>query len=430
MDAALLAALIVLNGVFAMSEIALVSARSALLRAQGDDPGTATALRLKQDPTAFLSTVQIGITCIGILNGIVGAAAFAPPLTDWLVGLGLEPEPAHRWSTALVVLLITYVSIVFGELVPKRLGQIRPEAVARRMARPMQWLATLVRPFVRLLTLSTRLVLGVLGVKDERMRAVTEEEIHALLAEGSEAGVIEEHERDMVRNVFRLDDRKIGSLMVPRRDVVYLDANLPWEENARRIESAEHTRYPVVRGGMREIVGVISARQILTKALHRAAPDLARDLQQPVYVPESLTGMELLQSFRSSNVQLAFVVDEYGEVLGIVTLRDLLEAITGEFTPQRPEDRWAVAREDGSWLLDGLVPIQELKDLLELAALPEEQRYHTLSGLLMVLLGRLPQTADRAECAGWRFEVVDMDGKRIDKVLATRLPAPPAAPPQ
>ena len=423
MDAALLAALIVLNGVFAMSEIALVSARSGLLRAQGADPGSAAALRLKQDPTAFLSTVQIGITCIGILNGIVGAAAFAPPLTDWLVDLGLGPEPAHRWSTALVVLLITYVSIVFGELVPKRLGQIRPEAVARRLARPMQWLAVLVRPFVRLLTLSTRLVLGLIGVKDERMRAVTEEEIHALLAEGSEAGVIEEHERDMVRNVFRLDDRKIGSLMVPRRDVVYLDASLPWEENCRRIESAEHTRYPVVRGGMREIVGLISARQILTKALHGASPDLERDLQPPVYVPESLTGMELLQSFRSSNVQLAFVVDEYGEVLGIVTLRDLLEAITGEFTPQRPEDRWAVAREDGSWLLDGLVPIQELKDLLQLASLPEEQRYHTLSGLLMVLLGRLPQTADRAECGGWRFEVVDMDGKRVDKVLATRVPA-------
>ena len=424
MDAALLAALIVLNGVLAMSEIAVVSARASLLRAQGTDPGTTAALRLKQDPTAFLSTVQIGITCIGILNGIVGAAAFAPPLAEWLGALGLDADAARHWSTALVVVLITYVSIVFGELVPKRLGQIRPEAVARRIAGPMQWLAALARPFVRLLTLSTRLVLAALGVKDERMRAVTEEEIHALLAEGSEAGVIEEHERDMVRNVFRLDDRKIGSLMVPRRDVVYLDANLSWEENAKRIEAAEHTRYPVVRGGMREIVGVISARQILTKALHGAAPDLARDLQQPVYVPESLTGMELLQSFRSSNVQLAFMVDEYGEVLGIVTLRDLLEAITGEFTPQRPEDRWAVAREDGSWLLDGLVPIQELKDLLELAALPEEQRYHTLSGLLMVLLGRLPQTADRAECGGWRFEVVDMDGKRVDKVLATRLPAP------
>ncbi|HEX6155453.1 MAG TPA: hemolysin family protein, partial [Burkholderiales bacterium] len=265
-------------------------------------------------------------------------------------------------------------------------------------------------------------------VKDERMRAVTEEEIHALLAEGSEAGVIEEHERDMVRNVFRLDDRKIGSLMVPRRDVVYLDASLPWEENAKRIESAEHTRYPVVRGGMREIVGLVSARQILTKALHGNAPDLQRDLQPPVYVPESLTGMELLQSFRGSNVQLAFVIDEYGEVLGIVTLRDLMEAITGEFTPQRPEDRWAVKREDGSLLLDGLIPVPELKDLLGLKALPDEQRYHTLSGLVMMLLGRVPQTADRAEWGGWRLEVVDMDGKRVDKVLATRLPAP-ASPP-
>jgi putative hemolysin len=251
---------------------------------------------------------------------------------------------------------------------------------------------------------------------------VTEEEIHALLAEGSDAGVIEEHERDMVRNLFRLDDRQIGSLMAPRRDVVFLDANLPWEENAKRIQGAAHTRYPVARGGLRDILGVLSARQILTKALHGEAPDLQRELQPPVYVPESVTGMELLQSFRGSNVQLAFVVDEHGEVLGIATLRDLLEAITGEFTPQRPEDQWAVAREDGSWLLDGLIPVPELKDRLQLSSVPEEERYHTLSGMLMILLGRLPQTSDAAEWQGWRFEVVDMDGKRVDKVLAMRLP--------
>jgi putative hemolysin len=409
-----------------MSEIALISARSGLLRAHADEhAGAAAALRLKQDPTAFLSTVQIGITSIGILSGIVGAAAIAPPLADWLRGRGLEADAARGLSTGLVVVLITYVSIVFGELVPKRLGQIGPEAIARRIARPMQWLATIARPFVKLLTFSTRLALRALGVKDERIRAVTEEEIHALLAEGSDAGVIEEDEREMVRNVFRLDDRQIGSLMVPRRDVVFLDANLSWEENARRIDSAAHTRYPVVRGGMREILGVISARKILTKALHGERPDLQREVQPPVYVPESLTGMELLQSFRSSSVQLAFVVDEYGEVLGIVSLRDLLEAITGEFTPQRAEDRWAVAREDGSWLLDGLIPVPELRDVLDLRSVPEEQRYHTLSGMLMMLLGRLPQTADRAEWGGWRFEVVDMDGKRVDKVLATRLPAKP-----
>jgi putative hemolysin len=271
-------------------------------------------------------------------------------------------------------------------------------------------------------------VLAALGVRDERARRVTEEDIHALLAEGSEAGVIEEHERDMVRNVFRLDDRQLGSLMVPRRDVVALDAKLPWQENAKRIEEQAHTRYPVVRGGMREIIGVISARRILGAALHGRPPDLERDAQPPVYVPESLTAMELLQSFRRSNVQLAFVIDEYGEVLGIVTLRDLFEAITGEFAPQRPEDRWAVAREDGSWLLDGLIPIPELKDLLRLEIVPEQERYHTLSGMIMVLLGRLPRTADSAEWAGWRFEIVDMDGKRVDKVLAKRVAPPPNQP--
>jgi putative hemolysin len=325
-------------------------------------------------------------------------------------------------STGLVVVLITYFSIVLGELVPKRLAQLDPEAVARRVARPMQWVAIIAKPFVKLLAASTHLVLRLLGVKDDQARAVTQEEIHALLVEGSDAGVIEEDEHDMVRNVFRLDDRQIGSLMVPRRDVVYLDVNLPWEENAKRIEASGHTRYPVVRGGLRDIVGVISARRLLKRALHGEAPDWKTDVQPPVFVPESLTAMELLQSFRSSGVQLAFVIDEYGEVLGIVTLRDVLEAITGQFASVRTEDQWAVQRADGSWLLDGLIPIPELKDRLELKAVPEEERYHTLSGLLMMLLGRLPQTGDKLEWDGWRFEIVDMDGKRIDKVLATRLP--------
>ena len=423
MDVAILAALILLNGVFALSEISIVSARHAALRAAAaHSRGAAAALRLKDDATAFLSTVQIGITCIGILNGIYGEAALAPPLARWLREAGLGGEAAERIATVLVVVAVTYATIVFGELVPKRLGQMHAEAVARRVAQPMQWLAALTRPFVRLLTASTRISLAALGVRDERARAVTEEDIHALLAEGSEAGVIEVQERDMVRNLFRLDDRPIGSLMVPRRDVVFLDPLLAWEENARRIEAAGHTRYPVARGSLREIAGVVSARQILTRALRGERPDLEREAQAPVYVPENLTGLELLQTFRASTMQLAFVVDEYGEVLGIVTLRDLLEAITGELAPQTPEDRWAVPRGDGSWLLDGMIPVPELKDVLGLESVPEEGRYHTLSGMLMVLLGKLPHTADRAEWQGWRFEVVDMDGKRVDKVLAS----PPA----
>ena len=431
MDVAILLALILLNGAFAMSEIALVAARKSRLQPLADerDAGALAALRLREEPTQFLSTVQIGITSIGILNGIVGQEALAPVLVQWLHARGLEGRFLEYAATAAVVVLITYFSIVLGELVPKRLGQLDPEAVARGVARPMELLARLARPFVALLAGSTRLVLRSLGIRDAYERPVTEEEIHALLVEGSESGAIEEEEHDIVRNVFRLDDRQIGSLMVPRGDVVSLDASLPWEENVRRIEESRHTRYPVVRGGLREVVGVISARGLLRRALRGQAPEWETDVQQPVFVPESLTGMELLQNFRSSGVQLAFVVDEYGEVLGIVTLRDVFEAITGEFRSARPEDQWAVMREDGSWLLDGLMPIPELKDRLGLKALPEEERYHTLSGLLMMLLGRLPQTGDRTEWGGWRFEIVDMDGKRIDKVLASNIRSepPPAA---
>jgi putative hemolysin len=422
MDVAILFALILLNGLFAMSEIALVMLRKARLQplAEAGDPGAVAALRLHHEPTQLLSTIQIGITSISILNGIVGEAALAPLLAEWLRGQGFQGRIVDYASTALVVVLITYFSIVLGELVPKRLGQLDPEAVARRVARPMELLAAIARPFVKLLAGSTQLVLRAFGLKDAQARPVTQEEIHALLLEGSDAGVIEEEEHDMVRNVFRLDDRQIGSLMVPRRDVISLDINLPWEENAKRIEESGHTRYPVVRAGLREIIGVISARSLLKRALRGQAPDWKSDLQPPVFVPESLTGMELLQNFRASGVQLAFVVDEYGEVLGIVTLRDVLQAITGEFRSGRAEDQWAVKRNDGSWLLDGLIPIPELKDRLELKGLPEEERYHTLSGMLMMLLGRLPQTADKAEWDGWRFEIVDMDGKRIDKVLASR----------
>ncbi|HEX6319530.1 MAG TPA: hemolysin family protein [Burkholderiales bacterium] len=423
MEVGILLALILLNGAFAMSEIALVTTRRANLqqRAQAGDRGAAAAIRLGEEPTRFLSTVQIGITLIGVLNGVVGEATLAPPFAEWLRGRGLGETAAGYLATGVVVAVITYFTIVIGELVPKRLGQLNPEAVARRVARPMEWIALASKPLVRLLSGSTTLVLRMLGLKDLPARPVTEEEIHAMLAEGSHAGVIELEEHQIVRNVFRLDDRQLGSLMVPRSEVVSLDAELPWEQNRERILESGHSRFPVVKKGAANVLGVTSARRLLRKTLVGEVPDLAADLQPPVFVPENLTGMELLQNFRTSGVQLMFVVDEYGEVLGIVTLRDLLEAITGEFKPRNAEDQWAVRRDDGTWLLDGLIPVPELKDRLELGSLPDEERYNTLSGLVMMLLGRLPQTADRVECQGWRFEVVDMDGKRIDKVLAVRL---------
>jgi putative hemolysin len=423
MEVGILLALILLNGAFAMSEIALVTTRKANLqrRAQAGDRGAAAAIRLGEEPTRFLSTVQIGITLIGVLNGVVGEATLAPPFAEWLRARGLGETAASYLATGVVVAVITYFTIVIGELVPKRLGQLNPEAVARHVARPMEWIALASKPLVRLLSGSTTLVLRLLGLKDLPARPVTEEEIHAMLAEGSHAGVIELEEHQIVRNVFRLDDRQLGSLMVPRSEVVSLDAELPWEQNRARILESGHSRFPVVKKGAANILGVTSARRLLRKTLVGEVPDLAADLQPPVFVPENLTGMELLQNFRTSGVQLMFVVDEYGEVLGIVTLRDLLEAITGEFKPRNAEDQWAVRRDDGTWLLDGLIPVPELKDRLELGSLPDEDRYNTLSGLVMMLLGRLPQTADRVECQGWRFEVVDMDGKRIDKVLAVRL---------
>ncbi|ALD92711.1 hemolysin family protein [Cupriavidus gilardii] len=427
MEIAILLALILLNGVFAMSEIALVSARKARLQKLIDegDRGAIEAVKLGEDPTRFLSTVQIGITSIGVLNGVVGESALAQPLGLWLQGLGMAQPTAGYVATAIVVAGLTYFSIVLGELVPKRLGQLAPETLARAVARPLSWLAVASTPFVKLLSGSTRLVLRLIGVKSGTGPAVTEEEIHALLVEGSEAGVIERHEHTMVRNVFRLDDRQLTSLMVPRGDVVSLDVELPLEENLRRIEESDHSRFPVVRGGMHDVIGVVSARQLLARKLRGEATDLAAVMQAPVYVPESVTGMELLEHFRSSGGQMAFVIDEYGEVLGIVTLQDLIEAITGEFKPDIAGDEWAVQREDGSWLLDGLIPIPELKDRIGLRSVPEEdkERYHTLSGMLLLLLGRLPQIADSVSWLDWKFEIIDMDGKRIDKVLASRLPA-------
>lgn len=425
MDIAILFGLILLNGFFAMSEIALVAARKARLQnlAQQGDGAAATALRLGEDPTRFLSAVQIGITSIGVLNGIVGEAALSPPVSMMLQQFGVEERLASPLATGLVVVSITFFSIVLGELVPKRIGQISPEAIARFVARPMLWLAILTKPFVWLLSGSTRLLLSILGVKDDNGASVTEEDIHMLLSEGSDAGVIEQQEHQMVRNVFRLDDRQIASLMVPRSDVVFLDVDKPLEENLTQVEAHRYSRFPVVRGNWEEVLGIVSTSALLNQVLRGEQPNLTQSLKPAVFVPESLTGMELLENFKDSGGQMVFVIDEYGEIQGIVTLHDMMEAITGEFKPQHQDDAWAVQRDDGSWLLDGLIPVPELKDRLGLRSVPEEDkgRYHTLSGMLMLLLGRLPQTADHCDWEGWRLEIMDMDGTRIDKVLATAL---------
>jgi len=426
MEILFLLSLIVVNGLFAMSEIALVTAKRSRLSklAEDGDKSAAAAIRLAQEPTRFLSTIQIGITSIGILNGIVGEGALAGPLALRFQAFGMEPEISHIISTVIVVISITYITIVIGELVPKRLGQFDPEGIACMVSRPMFTLSTITRPFGRLLSASTDAILRLLGQSPQAYPSVTEEEIHAMLEEGSEAGVIEQHEHDMVRNVFRLDDRQLGTLMVPRADIVFLDVSRPLEENILRVTESEHSRFPVCKGGLQSLLGVVNSKQLLSKTLKGGLTEFTSQLQPCVYVPETLTGMELLDHFRTSGTQMVFVVDEYGEIQGLVTLQDMLEAVTGEFVPRNSEDSWAVERPDGSWLLDGLIPVPELKDTLELRAVPDEDKglYHTLSGLMMWQLGRMPQTGDVMIWENWTLEIVDLDGQRIDKVLAIKLP--------
>jgi putative hemolysin len=429
MDVALLAFLILLNGLFAMSEMALTASRKARLQVmlEAGEPGVEAAMALHDNPTKFLSTVQIGITSIGVMNGIVGEAAFSEPLAAWLQHSFEVPARAAALSaTGLVVLIITVLTIIFGELVPKRLGQIYPETVARLVATPMQWLSTAARPLVALLSMATVAILRLLGIRGGPNRSVTEEEIAASLEEGVDAGVIEEQEHQMVRNVFRLDDRQIGSMMMPRTEITWLDVAAPLADTLALMAENLHTRYPVCRGGLTEVLGVVSAQSLLPALARGETPKLADVLTPPVFVPETLSGMELLEQFRVSSAELVFVVDEYGEVQGVITVRDVLEAITGEFSAPADDHAWAVERDDGSWLFDGLIPVPELKDRLALKELPEEDRgrYNTLAGMIMLLLGRLPRTADHADWNGWRFEVVDMDGKRVDKVLVSPIANP------
>ncbi len=426
MDILLIVLLTLLNAVFAMSELALASSRKARLAAMAEagDKGARAALKLLENPTQFLSSVQVGITSITMASGILGEAAFGEGLSTWLEHMGLAPRAAGPTATVIAVTCITFFNIVFAELVPKRIGQLHPELVARYVSRPMTWVATGAKPFVTLLSLSTKAVLKLLRVDNDAGRAVTEEEIVASLEEGVDAGVIEEHEHQMVQNVFRLDERPLTSLMVPRTDVEWLDASHTVAQCLQTASSGgdkvAHSWYPVCRGSLDEVVGVISVGRLL---------ELGADLPGPVephvlpaaFLPETLSGMELLEQFRAKSGRMVFVVDEYGVVQGLMTPRDLLEAITGELQPGADIDAWATQRGDGSWLLDGLMPVSELKSRLDIKDLPEEDRgrYNTVAGLLMSVSGRMMATAERIECEGWMFEVVDLDGKRIDKVLAT-----------
>ena len=428
MDFLLIALLTLINGVFAMSELALASSRKLRLNAMAEDgdKGARAAVALLENPTQFLSSVQVGITSIGMLNGILGEAAFSADVATLLMAMGATEKAASISATAFVVTIITFITIVFGELVPKRIGQLYPEPVARLVSIPMTWVARVAKPFVRLLSFSTLGVLKLLRIDNQAGHQVTEAEIVASMEEGVDAGVIERHEHLMVQNLFRLDDRPLTSLMVPRSDIEWLEASMSVAEGLQQAGMGEaHSWYPVCRGSLEDVVGVISVAKLLQAGFTH--PDTVASLAEPaLFVPETLTGMELLEQYRTRTGRTVFVVDEYGVVQRLMTPRDLLEAITGELQSEVPAEAWAMQRDDGSWLLDGLMPVAELKSRLDIRSLPGDDKghYNTLAGLLMAASGHLPVTGERIECAGWVFEVVDLDGKRIDKVLAFTSPVP------
>ncbi len=448
MDVLLIVFLTLLNGAFAMSELALAASRKARLTAMAEsgDKGAQTALKLLENPTQFLSSVQVGITSIGMLNGIVGEAAFSGGLAAWLMAFGLPTASAQITATAVVVVVITFVTIVFGELVPKRIGQIYPETVARWVSRPMAGVAVGAKPFVMLLSATTQGVLKLLRMNNNAVQHVTEEEINASLEEGVGAGIIEQHEHQMVRNVFLLDDRQLTSIMVPRSDVEWLDVADTLQQALDKTLQGGHSWYPVCRGGLDDVVGVIHlpvlmalGRQQQAQAAAEpvatfesvtgvppewASPGWFKHAQPAVFVPETLTGMELLEQFRARASRMVFVVDEYGVVQGLLTPLDMLEAITGELSPEQPHEAWAIQQQDGVWLVDGAMPAHELKARLEIDALPDEdrERYNTVAGLMQTVAGDLLGEGDAVEVAGWRFRVLKLQGRRIDQVLISPLP--------
>lgn len=420
MDTLLIVFLTLLNGAFAMSEMSLAASRKARLAAMAEtgDKGSQTALQLMEHPTQFLSSVQVGITSIGMLNGIVGEAAFSGGVAAWLMGLGLADGTAQGVATGVVVAVITFVTIVFGELVPKRIGQLYPEQVARWISRPMAVVAQVAKPFVWLLTHTTQWVLRLLRINTTGQSQVTEEEIAASLEEGVDAGIIEAHEHQMVRNVFLLDDRQLISIMVPRADIQWLDADDTIEHAVPKAWSAGHSWYPVCRGSLDDVVGVIHLPRLLALREEGASGTIGQHAQPGTFVPETLTGMELLEQFRARATRMAFVVDEYGVVQGLLTPLDLLEAITGELSPERPVDAWATPQDDGSWHVDGAMPVAELKARLGIDELPDEDkdRYNTVAGLMQTVAGQLLAQGEHVDAAGWRFEVLKLEGRRIDQV--------------
>ena len=421
-EIAIILVLIIINGIFVLSEIALVSSRKARLqqRANEGDEGARKALELASSPNRFLSTCQIGVTFISILAGAFGGSTVAGEVEARLKEIPLLTPYSHIAGIILVVMGISYFSLVVGELVPKRLGMSRPEKVASIIASPMNTISLLLSPVVRILSISTDLVLKVAGIKPVEEPPVTEEEIKILIDEGTRAGVFEEVEQDIVERVFRLSDRRAASLMIPRADVIWLDIDDSPDEIRLKVEASDYPLFPVGRGSLDDVLGVVRSRDMLSCSLKDQQIDLKSSLMPPQFIPESMAALKILELFRQSGVQVALVVDEYGGIQGLVTLKDILEAIVGDMPyVGKPTEPQVVKRDDGSWLVDGMLSTDEFKEIFQVKRLPGEDSgyYQTIGGFVMMHLGRIPSTGDRFVWDDLSFEVVDMDENRIDKMI-------------
>ena len=423
-DVAIILALVALNGVFAMSELAIVSARRARLEAmaKAGKRGAGTALMLAGDPGRFLSAVQIGITLIGILAGAYSGASLGEPTGARIALLGVEPEPARRIGFAIVIGLTTYASLIIGELVPKQFALRSPEPIAALVAVPMLWIARITAPIVWLLDSTSGLFFRLIGLRRESDNHVTAEELHLMVAEASKSGVIEEHERSIISGVVRLADRPVREVMTPRTDVEWLDVDLDEAGIRQALLATQRTRLPVAEGSIDRVIGVIQARDVV-EALFRGKPLNLRELMRPAPIlPDQIDAMDALGTLRGAEVPMGLVTDEYGHLEGVVTPTDLLAAIAGEFASDTdPDDEpMVVEREDGSLLVSGSMSADALGDRLDLT-LPEDRDYATVAGLALAVLKHLPETGEVFSEQGWRFEVVDMDGRKIDKLLVSRV---------
>ena len=426
-----LAFLIILSGVFVMSEMAIVSARKARLQqwSEAGRTGARRALALANKPANFLSTAQLGITVISILSGAMGEAALSDQVAESMSRIAWLQPYADRLAFWIPVTGIAVFSLILGELVPKRLALLNPESIASAMARPMEVISAIAFPLVRLMNFATDLVLWMLRVRAPMHPPITEEEINVLMEQGAEAGVFEKHEQSLVSRIFRMDDQPIRSVMTPRGDIVYFDLSDSFETNRQKLLRSGHSRFLICKGGLGELVGVLRAKSVLDAFLEGKPFDFASDAVKPLYVPETLTMIELLEAFKKHRQHLALVIDEYGELQGLVTLNNVMEILVGDVAIVEDESQpEIVQREDGSWLVDGNIPIERFREAMKLDyKLPGEdiQAYRTLGGFAMICLGRVPQIEDQFVSNDLRFEVVDMDQNRVDKLIVSRIGAEP-----